>query len=53
MFHETQFLLETIYFCFMERKKWTPKSDITDSLLKFREKRNGSWRLGDTSWKKI
>lgn len=27
----------------MERKKWTPKSEITDSLLKFREKRK--WQL--------
>lgn len=27
----------------MDRKKWTPKSEITDSLLKFREKRK--WQL--------
>lgn len=27
----------------MERKKWTPKTEISDSLLKFREKRK--WQL--------
>jgi hypothetical protein len=27
----------------MERKKWTPKEEITDALLKFREKRK--WQL--------
>ncbi|MEP7107543.1 MAG: hypothetical protein ABI760_06160 [Ferruginibacter sp.] len=27
----------------MERKKWTPKAEITDALLKFREKRK--WQL--------
>lgn len=27
----------------MERKKWTPKTEVTDALLKFREKRK--WQL--------
>jgi hypothetical protein len=31
------------YICFMERKKWTAKTTITEELLKFREKRK--WQL--------
>ena len=44
MFHEKQFPSETLYFCFiMARKRWTPKTDVTDSLLLFREKRK--WQI--------
>lgn len=42
MFHGTQFQAET-YFMEAKRKKWTAKEEITDSLLKFREKRK--WQL--------
>ena len=43
MFHEKQFQVETFYLCGMNRKKWTPKTDVTESLLKFREKRK--WQI--------
>jgi hypothetical protein len=43
MFHESQFPPETFLNLFMERKKWTPRAEITDALLKFREKRK--WQL--------
>ena len=31
------------YFCIMERKKWTAKAEITNELLRFREKRK--WQV--------
>lgn len=31
------------YICHMARKKWTPKTEVTDALLKFREKRK--WQI--------
>jgi len=31
------------YICNMARKKWTPKTEVTDSLIKFREKRK--WQI--------
>jgi hypothetical protein len=37
------FLVKHFYFYEMDRKKWTPKLEITDSVLKFREKRK--WQL--------
>ena len=43
VFHEKQFLYETLYLCVMTRKKWTPKTEVTDALLKFREKRK--WQI--------
>jgi len=43
MFHESQFQPETFYLYLMARKKWTPKEEVTDSDLKFREKRK--WQL--------
>jgi hypothetical protein len=42
MFHESLFHPETLLLD-MARKKWTPQTEITDSLLKFREKRK--WQL--------
>lgn len=42
-FHETQFPHETSYFCSMARKKWTPQTEITESLIKSREKRK--WQV--------
>jgi hypothetical protein len=42
MFHESLFQPETLVLG-MARKKWTPQTEITDSLLKFREKRK--WQL--------
>jgi hypothetical protein len=42
MFHVTLFHWETYYLCIM-RKRWTPKTEITDTLLKFREKRK--WQI--------
>jgi hypothetical protein len=59
MFHKSQFLAETLdlksstnhsfaqkhlYFCCMPRKKWTPQTEVTESLIRFREKRK--WQLG-------
>ena len=41
-FHGTQFHTETI-FMDEKRKKWTAKEEITDALLKFREKRK--WQV--------
>lgn len=50
-FHKKQFHDETV-FCgtpifakisFMKRKQWSPKNDITPSILKFREKRK--WQI--------
>lgn len=43
MFHESQFLPETIKNMESKRKKWTAKEEITDSLIKFREKRK--WQV--------
>jgi len=56
MFHVSQFLTETriivsrgtvstrnIIFGNMKRKKWTPKEDVTEAVLKFREKRK--WQI--------
>jgi len=43
MFHEEPFPDGTLYFWFMARKKWTPKEEVTDSLLLFREKRK--WQI--------
>lgn len=43
MFHEKQFQMETLYLSIMARKKWTPKTEVTDALLKFREKRK--WQI--------
>jgi hypothetical protein len=43
MFHETQFLPGTCLFLIMARKKWTPQTDITPSLINSREKRK--WQL--------
>ena len=43
-FHEKQFHVETLfYFCRMKRKKWTPKEEVNDALLLFREKRK--WQI--------
>ena len=35
--------MKHIYFYKMERKKWTPKAQITDDVLRFREKRK--WQV--------
>ena len=44
LFHETQFHPETkILMEEPKRKKWTAKDEVTDSVLKFREKRK--WQL--------
>lgn len=44
MFHEKQFLYETFPdICSMARKKWTPQPEVTDAVLKFREKRK--WQI--------
>lgn len=44
MFHEKQFHVETLfYFCLMKRKKWTPKEEVNEALLLFREKRK--WQI--------
>lgn len=44
MFHEKQFLYETFPdICFMARKKWTPQPEVTDAVIKFREKRK--WQI--------
>jgi hypothetical protein len=42
MFHESLFQSETLALG-MARKKWTPQTEITDSLLKSRERRK--WQL--------
>ena len=42
-FHGTQFHQETYIYMESKRKKWTAKEEITDALLKFREKRK--WQL--------
>lgn len=43
LFHESQFHPETSLFLGMARKKWTPQTEVTESLLRFREKRK--WQL--------
>jgi len=45
MFHVSQFQYETLlwYLYSMKRKKWTAQEEVTDALLKFREKRK--WQL--------
>ncbi len=35
--------VKLFYICFMARKKWEPKAEITPSLIKFREKRK--WQI--------
>lgn len=42
MFHDSLFLPETLSLG-MARKKWTAQTEVTDSLLRFREKRK--WQL--------
>jgi hypothetical protein len=43
MFHKSQFLPETFLYLGMARKRWTPQEEITDALLRFREKRK--WQV--------
>lgn len=44
LFHGTQFRGETLYYlCIMTRKRWTPQTEVTDALLRLREKRK--WQL--------
>jgi len=43
MFHETRFQPETRLSMEAKRKKWTAREEVTDAVLKFREKRK--WQL--------